>query len=59
MNDTNPAVVKLQCIQQPWVGLGRTKLNSAGYQRIIKEIRLLSAQYQLLADAPQKGEKLK
>jgi hypothetical protein len=56
VDDTTPAIVKLQCIQQLWVELGRTKLNSAEYQGIIKEIRLLSAEYQLLANAPQKGE---
>jgi hypothetical protein len=59
VDDTTPAIVKLQCIQQLWVELGRTKLNSAEYQGIIKEIRLLSAEYQLLANAPQKGEKSK
>jgi hypothetical protein len=59
MNDTNPAVIKLQRIQKLWAELGRTKLNSPEYQDIMKNIRSLSTEYQSLVDAPQKGEKSK
>ncbi|HEY4766001.1 MAG TPA: hypothetical protein VIH75_20170 [Candidatus Sulfotelmatobacter sp.] len=59
MNDTNPAVAKLQRIQQLWAELGRTKLNSPEYRDVMKKIRALSAEYQPLVDAPQKGEKSK
>ena len=59
MDDTNPAIAKLQHIQQLWAELGRTKLNSPKYRDVMKKIRALSAEYQSLVDAPQKGEKSK
>jgi hypothetical protein len=59
MTRTNPASARLQRIQQLWVELGRTKLNSPEYQDIMKDIRSLSGEYQLLAAVPQKGEKSK
>jgi hypothetical protein len=59
MNETNPAIAKLQRIQQLWAELGRTKVNSAEYQDIMKQRRASSAEYQLLVDAPQKGERSK
>jgi hypothetical protein len=55
MNDTNPAIDKLQRIQQLWAELGRTKLNSPEYKDIMKRLRALSAEYQSRVDAPQKG----
>jgi len=59
MNHTNPAIDKLQRIQQLWAELGRTKLNSPEYKDIMKKLRALSAEYQWLVDAAQKGEKSK
>jgi len=59
MTNTNPAVVKLQHIQKLWRELGRAKLNSPEYQDIMKKLRALSAEYQSLIAAPQKGEKSK
>jgi hypothetical protein len=57
VNETNPAFNKLKRVQQLWEELGRTKLNSAEYQDIMKNIRALSAEYQLLVDAsPRPGE---
>jgi hypothetical protein len=57
MNHTGPAIDKLQRIQQLWVELGRTKLNSAEYQDIMKNIRVLSAEHQSLVDAsPRPGK---
>lgn len=57
MNDTNAAIEMLKRIQQPWAELGRATLNSPEYPDIMKQIRALSADYQSLVDAPQKGEK--
>jgi hypothetical protein len=51
MNDANPAIDKLQRIQQLWAELGRTKLNGSEYRDIMKNIRALSAEYQALVDA--------
>ncbi|HXN28984.1 MAG TPA: hypothetical protein VN902_17780 [Candidatus Acidoferrales bacterium] len=59
MNDANEAVDKLKRIQQLWVELGRTHLNSPEYDDIMKKIRAMSADYQSLIDAPPKGEKSK
>ena len=56
MNEANLAVQKLQRIQQLWIELGRTKLDTHEYSRLMKEIRVLSAEYQLLVDAPKKPE---
>jgi hypothetical protein len=59
VNETNPAFNKLKRVQQLWEGLGRTKLNSAEYQDIMKNIRALSAEYQSLVDASAKPGKSK
>jgi hypothetical protein len=59
MDDTNVAVDKLQRIQQLWVELGRTKLNTPEYQSILEKIRALSAEYQAVVDAHKKTEQSK
>jgi hypothetical protein len=59
MTGRTPANVKLQRIQQLWVELSRTKLNSPEYQDIMKKIHALSAEYRSPVDASQKGEKSK
>jgi hypothetical protein len=57
VNETNPAFNKLKRVQQLWEELGRTKLNSAEYQDIMKNIRALSAEYQSLVDtSPKRGK---
>jgi hypothetical protein len=50
MDDENKAADTLQRIRQLWIELGRTTLNSPEYRKIIKEIRVLSAEYQALVD---------
>jgi hypothetical protein len=59
MTERNPANVKLQRIQQLWVELRGTKLNSPEYQDIMKKIHALSGEYHSPVDAPRKGEKPK
>jgi hypothetical protein len=59
MNDTKPAIDKLQRIQKLWAELGITKLNSPEYQTIMNDIRVLSAEYQVLVDAPKQPGKSK
>jgi hypothetical protein len=43
MDETNVAVEKLQCNQELWRELGRTKSNAPGYEALLKKIRVLSA----------------
>jgi hypothetical protein len=59
MNETNIAVEKLQHIRELWRELGRTKSDAAGYETLLKKIRVLSAEYQELVDAARrpKGSK--
>jgi hypothetical protein len=59
MNETNAAVDKLQSIQKLWIELGRTRLNTPEYKKLIESIRVLSAEYQALVDAIKKPEKSK
>jgi hypothetical protein len=59
VNDKNPAIVKLKHIEKFWAELGRTKLDSSGYQEIMENIRSLSAEYQSLVEASQKPGKSK
>jgi len=54
MDETNVAVEKLQCNQDLWRELGRTKSNAPGYEALLKKIRVLSAEYQELVDAARK-----
>jgi hypothetical protein len=58
-NEINVAVDKLQLIQQSWIELGRTRMNTAEYQALINRIRVLSAEFQALVNSPQKPEKSK
>jgi len=55
--ETNAAINKLERIRQLWEELGRTSLHTPEYQAIMKRIRDLSAEYQMLADASKKPEK--
>jgi hypothetical protein len=59
VNETNPAFNKLKRVQELWEELGRTKVNSAEYQDIMKNIRALSAEYQSLVEASAKPGKSK
>jgi hypothetical protein len=59
MNDTNPAINKLQRIQKLWVELGRTGLRTPEYETIMERIRVPSAEYQSLVDASPKPGKSK
>ncbi len=59
MKDTNPAIDKLQRIQQLWAELGRTRKDSTEYQNVMKKIRALSAEYQALVDSSEKPGKSK
>ena len=54
MNETNIAVEKLQRIQELWRELGRTKSDAAGYEALLKKIRVLSDEYKELVDATRK-----
>jgi hypothetical protein len=59
MSETDVAVEKLQRIQKLWVELGRTKFNTTEYRILMEKIRVLSAEYQALVDAPNKPDKSK
>ena len=50
---------RLQRIQQLWKELERTKPNTSEYEALMKKIRVLSAEYQALIDAPKKPPKPK
>ena len=58
MNEADLAVDKLKRIQQLWVELGRTELNSPEYSTVIEKIRLLSSEYQALVDATKKNSQI-
>jgi hypothetical protein len=51
---TDPAVAKLERIQQLWHGLQREIPESPGYKEIMDQIRVLSAEYVALIDAAKK-----
>jgi hypothetical protein len=51
MEKTNPAIEKLQRIKELWTELGQKKLNSPEYNALTEKIRILSAEYQALAEA--------
>jgi hypothetical protein len=57
VNQTNAAINKLERIRQLWEELGRTSLHTPEYQAVMKRIRDLSAEYQMLTDASKKPEK--
>lgn len=59
MNETNAAIEKLKHIQQLWVELGRTILNTPEYKTLMTKIRIESAEYQALIDPPNTPEKPK
>jgi hypothetical protein len=59
MNKTDEAVAKLQSIQQLWIDLGRTQLNIPEYKKLMGQIRVLSAEYQAIANAPDKSAESK
>jgi hypothetical protein len=56
VNETN-AANKLKSIRKLWEELARTRLRTAEYQAIMKRIRVLSAEYQVLVGASEKPEK--
>jgi hypothetical protein len=49
----------LQRIRQLWDELEQTKPNTAEYEALMERIRVLSAQYQALIDAPKKPRESK
>jgi hypothetical protein len=53
MSDSKIAVDKLQRIQQLWKE-GRTKSDDPNYKTLLKNIRTLSAEYQVLVDTAKK-----
>lgn len=55
MNKTDEAVAKLQRIQHLWIDLGRRQLNTLEYTKLMGQIRVLSAEYQAIANAPDKS----
>jgi hypothetical protein len=57
MDKVTPAIDKLERIKQLWIELGRQKSNSPEYGAIMKKIRVLSAEYQALANAPAEPKK--
>jgi hypothetical protein len=57
LNETNAAANKLKRIRKLWEELAQTKLRTVEYQAIMKRIRALSAEYQVLVDASEKPEK--
>lgn len=59
MNEHRIAVEHLERIQKLWVELERTRPNTPEYQTLIKEIRVLSTEYQALVDAHQNPGKQK
>jgi len=50
MTETNVVIEKPQRIQELWGQLGRTKSNAPEYETLMKEIRVLSAEYQKLVE---------
>jgi hypothetical protein len=59
MNEMSRTFAKLQAIERLWAELERTKVNDPEYEMLIEKIRVQSAEYQALVDAPQKPEKPK
>lgn len=59
MKETSAAIDRLKQIQQLWMELGRTKSNTPEYETLMKKIRIQSAEYQALIDAPKPPEKSK
>ena len=59
MNEPDGVLAKLQRIQQLWIELGRTKLKTPEYERLIDAIRVLSVEYQGIVDASKKPQKSK
>jgi hypothetical protein len=57
MNETDVVLDKLQRIQQLWLELGRTRLDTPEYVALMKKIRVLSAEYQALVDAAKKPDR--
>jgi hypothetical protein len=54
MADAKEVVAKLQRIQELWIELGRTKLDSPEYNSLMKRIRGLSAEYEALVKTKEK-----
>jgi len=59
MSKANVAVEKLECIQELWREIGRTRAKTAEYDALLKQIRVLSAEYQQLVDAARKPKSSK
>jgi hypothetical protein len=56
-NETNAAIGKLERIQRLWRDLGRTKTSAPEYEILLKKIRTLSAEYELLPGGPRSSNK--
>jgi hypothetical protein len=53
MDDANIATENLRRIDELWEQLKATKVNTLEYKTIVKEIGVLSMEYQKLVDAPE------
>ena len=56
MSDANVAIGKLRHIEDLWEKLKAVKSNTPDYAALIKQIGLLSMEYQTLAEAAKKPE---
>jgi hypothetical protein len=59
MNNASLAIEKLRRIEELWEQLKGTKTNTLEYRAIVKEIGVLSMEYQELAEAAKKPEESK
>lgn len=57
MSESNAIIAKREAIQILWAELGRTKHKTPEYETLLKKIRVLSAEYQLLVNASNNKEK--
>lgn len=59
MNNAAMAIEKLRRIEELWEQLRGTKTNTLEYRTIVKQIGVLSMEYQELAEAAKKPEESK
>ncbi|MGC1186273.1 MAG: hypothetical protein WA871_02670 [Candidatus Acidiferrales bacterium] len=57
MKETDPAVAKLERIQQLWIELERETPDGPQYKALVEQIRVLAAEYLALVNAPQKPDR--
>ena len=59
MNGASLAIEKLRRIEKLWEQLRATKTNTVEYKTIVKQIGVLSMEYQKIAEAAEKPEESK